>query len=206
MLQRMRKSRGLTQVQLAESAGVSLTTIKKLEGMSSELQVRDRNLDAILTAMARKASLGPSEIQQLADATDRLYDSFEALNTRADQLNMEAMLGPMPTKRRDLSVEERIAMGVHTLIAAGQSRILLAQIESLVRVFEDEIEHQAKSERSVRQLRVRHPERRVGDMVIEDISHYEVDDDDQPRERRPVSDPDNRPPNSVDSDSIDGTA
>lgn len=130
-IQRMRKSRGLTQDQLADAAGVSTSTVTKLEASGAELNIRATNLDALLTALAQRAPLGASEIQVLAEATDRRYESFEAINTRAAQLAKAAQLGPSPRVQGEPTIEERIERAIHLLLAAGQGETVAVQLEAL---------------------------------------------------------------------------
>lgn len=202
---RMRKSRGLTREQVSDQSGVSVSTIQTLENSTESIAIRDTNLDAILTVLAQRAPMGGSEIQVLVHATGRLFESFEALNDRAEQLRRAAMRGPTPPMPHEPTLEERAVQAVHQLISAGQGEVLVAQLEAMVRVYSNEIAQDSRQERAKRQLRVRHPHRRVGDMVIEEISNYDIDDDDQPIAKRPITDPDTRPQPREDSDTMDST-
>lgn len=57
-----------------------------------------------------------------------------------------------------------------------------------------------------RRFQVHHPERRVGDMVMRDISHYAVDDDDpEPRQMRPLDQPQSPERDQSDTDTRDNT-
>ena len=203
-LQRMRVSRGFTQDQLAELAGLSESSVRKLEASGDSVIMRAKNLNAILTAMAMRAPLGPSEIQVLCEATDRLYESFEALNDEAERRKRAAELAPGGGRNADPTLEERISICVNQLIAAGMGPFVLSQLEAMTQHFGEQIAQQQR--RPTRRLQVHHPERQVGDMVIRETSHYAVDDDDpEPRQMRPLDQPQSPHHDQSDTDTRDNT-
>ena len=124
----MRKSRGLTLVDLAAQAGVSLSSVKKLEASADEVNLLPTTLDAILTAMAMHAPLGPSEIGQLSKSVGRQYESLERLNDQAQRRLRAANASPTPTKRDEPTLEERLQHAVHLLVAAGMGKIGRAHV------------------------------------------------------------------------------
>jgi len=187
----MRKSRGLTLVDLAAQAGVSLSSVKKLEASADEVNLLPTTLDAILTAMAMHAPLGPSEIGQLSKSVGRQYESLERLNDQAQRRLRAANASPTPTKRDEPTLEERLQHAVHLLVAAGMGETVLVQLEALAELHGQRIADQERTPRK-RRFQVHHPERQVGDLTVQDISHYEVDDEDdrrEPRQLRPIDEP-----------------
>ena len=204
----MRNSRGLTREQVSEAAGVSVSTIQTLEASSERITIRASNLDSVLTVLAQRAPLGPSEIKILCEATGRLFESFEAINERAEQLKRAAAMGPSPRPKAEPTLEERLAHAMHLLVQAGAGEIVLTQLEALAALYGERI---AESERQPstkrRRLTVEHPPRQVGEMVVRDFTHYHIDDDDeQPRQLHPKGDkPSTRKPPDEDADSMNNT-
>jgi len=201
----MRKSRGLTLTELAEQAGVSLSSVKKLEASAVEVNLLPNTLDTILTAMAMRAPLGPSEIERLSAAVNRQYESFERLNELAERRLRAADLSPTPSVRGEPTLEDRINHAVHLLIAAGMGETVLVQLEALASLHGERIAEQQRTPRT-RRFQVLHPERRVGDLAVQDISHSEVNDDDgEPRQLRPLSEPRSPSPENADTDTSNHT-
>lgn len=184
-IQQLRKSRGLTQQQIAVQAGVSESTIRNLEASAEEISIRSGNLDAILTVYAQRAALGPAEIKVLAEATGRRYESIESLNERAQELKAASLRSPASPLSREPSTEERIGHAIQQLLTAGAGDIVLAQLEALVGVYSKQI---ADAERTPakRRLQVHHPERQAGGFTVQDTTHYVVEEGEAPRQLRPM--------------------
>lgn len=158
--QRMRKSRGYTQDELAQVSGVSISTVRNLEWSGDSINIRGSSLDAILIALAQKAPIGASEIHVLAQATGRKFESIERLNDRADELRNAAMHAPTPRKPTEPTIEERLMRVIHRLIAAGHGEDVLVQLEALAARYDEQI---AKQERTAAPKHTpRAPERPVG--------------------------------------------
>jgi transcriptional regulator with XRE-family HTH domain len=183
-IQQLRKSRGLTQQQIAVQAGVSESTVRNLEASSDQISIRSNNLDAILTVYAQRAALGPAEIKIIAEATNRRYESIESLNDRANQLKTAELRSPASPLAHEPTTEERINHAIQQLLAAGAGDIVLAQLEALVGVYSQQI---ADAERtpSRQRFQVVHPMREVNGKRMQDISHYEVPDEQEPGQRTP---------------------
>lgn len=203
----MRISRGLTREQVSEAAGVSVSTIQTLEASGERIKIRASNLDSVLTVLAQRAPLGPSEIKILCDATDRLFESFESINDRADQLKRAAAMGPSPRAKAEPTLEDRINLAVHLLIQAGAGEIVLNQLEALASLYGERIAESERQPPTRRRLTVEHPPRQVGDMVVRDYTHYHIDDEDpQPRQLYPKGEKPPRPKQADgDSDTMNNT-
>lgn len=206
-VQRMRISRGLTREQVAEGSGVSVTTIQTVENSSKQIRIRPSNLDAILTALAQRAPLGAAEIRVLSDATGRLFESFETINERAEQLKRAAAMGPNPPRTTEPTLEDRIQHAVHLLIQAGAGELLLLQLEAMASHFEASITQDNRQPRGRRRLSVEHPPRQVGDMVVTDYTHYHIEDDEpEPRQLYPKGEKPPKPKHTdEDSDTMNNT-
>ncbi len=181
----------MTQLELAERAGVHITTIKRYEAMGNDFKVRQSYLDAILTVMAQKTPLGPSEIKIVSDATGRHYESIESINAEAERKLRAVDKGSASSMRKEASVEDQAIVIVHQIIAAGGGELMLAQLKAMASHYGEQIAEQERTPR--RRFQVHHPERQVGDLTVQDISHYEVDEDDDgpraPRQLRPIDEP-----------------
>jgi transcriptional regulator with XRE-family HTH domain len=193
----MRKSRGLTLQEVADLAGVSLSSVKKLESSGDGIHLLASTLDEILTAMATRAPLGPSEIDRLCAATDRRFESFEGLNEEAERRKRAAEASASRPTAHEPSVEERITHAVHLLLAAGMGESVMVQLEALAALHGEQIAERERTPR--RTFSVVHPERQVGNMIMRDISHYAIDDDDpEPRRKQPIDEPQSQPPEQDD--------
>lgn len=166
-IREMRKSRGYTLIELAEHAGVSLSSVKKLESSSTEVNLLSTTLDTILTAMAMRAPLWPAEIKFLSDAIGRHYDSIERLNDVAAKRLRSSVDAPTSPGRDEPTIEERIHHAVHLLIQAGAGEIVLTQLEALAKLYGERIADEQRTD-TRRRFQVLHPERQIDGYTVQD--------------------------------------
>lgn len=173
---RMRKTRGLSQSSLSESAGVGLSTIKRYESLAGTFSVRDANLDAILVALAARVPLAEGEMKWLADATGRLFDSFFVINEQAESKRMASSANPASPVMTKHTLEEQVQHVVHRIISAGGGELLLTQLKAMASHLENEISDSEQAP-SRQRFQVVHPVREVNGKRVQDVSHYEVHDE-----------------------------
>ena len=184
-VQRMRKSRGFTQEQIVSASGVSVSTVSALESSGDRIVIRPANLDAILTALAMRGFLGPSEIKVLCEATGRVWESFEDLNFRAEKLKNESStdLRTRP-KSKEPDFEERFLIAARTLSGTAQGQTALTMLEALAAQLGNQLAAESRAPKSTkgahkRTLRVAYPsvEGPTPGSTQQETVEYEVDDD-----------------------------
>jgi len=181
-LQRMRKSRGFTQDHVVAVSGVSISTLRTLESSGDKITIRPANLDAILTSLAMRGYLGPSEIKVLCEATDRVWESFEDLNFRAEQLKNESSndLRTRPTSTEP-DYEQRFMNAARALMETDQATTALTIIEALaaqagIQLASDKRAPKSTTNPPARTLRVAHPPKTgpFPGSVQQEFTDYEV--------------------------------
>ena len=196
----MRNSRGLTQEQVTMMSGVSISTVKSLESSDDSITIRASNLDSILTALAMRGYLGPSEIKVLCEATDRVWESFEDLNFRAEKLKNDSAsdLRTRPPVNEP-NFEERFMSAARALMNTDQGITALVMLEALAAQVGIDLADQHRSPKSTQQsnpskrtIRVAYPPKAgpVPGSVQQDYANYEVTGEpiDPPAQSKPQSD------------------
>lgn len=174
-------------------SGVSITTVKTLESSGDRITIRASSLDAILTALAMRGYLGPSEIKFLSEATDRRWESFEDLNFRAEQLKDKSSNDTRTRPTADPTREERFIAAFRLLEDLGQGDAILTMIEALAaqagaQLANDQRTPKTTKRRSPQTMRVTTEPKDgpVPGTIQQDTTTYEVTPTHTPIHKRPL--------------------
>lgn len=192
----LRESRGLTLTALARLSGMSESGIRRIE--KSGKPIRESSLSLILSAIAAKEPVSVEDQIWLSQLTGLRHEDIRSM-CQPKLGNPEHQSRQSPVNGAQ-NLVYRLQSALDTILASGAEVEAIELLESIARwsvasrhaIDEDvePIELTPREREAIRAFRVTHPHRtgEIRGAIIQDFTHYEVDEDGNPTPLTPNPD------------------